>query len=56
MSTALATDNCSDEVTVEVQGTYPIGTSPVLFTASNDIGQTAECTTQLTVRDVTKLN
>jgi hypothetical protein len=50
---ALAKDNCLDEVTVTVDGTYPIGVSPVLFTASNDAGQSAECTTMLTVRDVT---
>ncbi len=51
--TALATDNCSDEITVEVTGSYPIGQSPILFTAADNAGNTDECTTILTVRDVT---
>ncbi len=50
---ALATDNCSDELTIDVEGTYPVGVSPILFTAADGAGNSAECTTQLTVRDVT---
>ncbi len=53
IQTAIATDNCSDELMVDVDGTYPIGVSPILFTAADDAGNTAECTTELTVRDVT---
>ncbi|MFO0746273.1 MAG: HYR domain-containing protein [Myxococcota bacterium] len=53
VSTALATDNCSDELTVDVDGTYPVGVSPILFTATDEAGNEAECTTELTVRDVT---
>jgi len=51
--TAVATDNCSDELTVDVEGTYPVGVSPILFTAADGAGNTDDCTTELTVRDVT---
>jgi len=50
---ALLLDGCDNELEVFVDGSYLIGTSPVLFTASDDAANTAECTTQLTVRDVT---
>ena len=53
IQTAIATDNCSDELTVDVDGSYPVGVSPILFTAADDAGNTADCTTELTVRDVT---
>jgi len=54
IQSALATDNCSDELTVDVDGTYRVGVSPILFTAADAAGNSAECTTELTVRDVTK--
>jgi len=53
VQTATATDNCSDELTVDVDGTYPVGVSPILFTAADAAGNSAECTTELTVLDVT---
>ena len=46
-------DGCDNAVAVFVDGTYRVGTSPVLFTADDDTGREAECTTALTVRDVT---
>ncbi len=46
-------DGCDNAVAVFVDGTYRVGTSPVVFTANDDAGNDAECTTALTVRDVT---
>ncbi len=50
---ALARDNCSGPLKVDVEGTYPVGESPVVFTAEDAAGNGDECTTLLTVRDVT---
>ncbi len=53
IKSALATDNCSDQLKVDVEGTYPVGTTPVIFTAEDGGGNSDTCTTMLTVRDVT---
>jgi len=50
---AVATDNCAEELTVDVEDSYPVGQSPIVFTAADAAGNSAECTTLLTVRDVT---
>ncbi len=50
---AVATDNCSDQLSVDVTGTYPVGESPIVFAAQDAAGNSDECITLLTVRDVT---
>ncbi|MCC6625417.1 MAG: DUF11 domain-containing protein, partial [Deltaproteobacteria bacterium] len=52
--TAIVTDECAPEVTVESDtDMFPIGESQVVFTAENDAGESDTCTTKLTVLDVT---
>ncbi|MCC6623336.1 MAG: DUF11 domain-containing protein [Deltaproteobacteria bacterium] len=52
--TARASDNCAVEVElVEASGTYPVGETPIDFSAEDAAGNEATCTTLLTVRDVT---
>ncbi|MFO0749361.1 MAG: MopE-related protein [Myxococcota bacterium] len=52
--TADATDNCAVDVSlIERDGTYPVGVTPVLFTALDAAGNKESCTTRLTVKDVT---
>ena len=51
---ATATDTCSD-VTVNDPGasSFPLGTTPVVYTATDGAGNTAECVTTVTVQDTT---
>jgi hypothetical protein len=52
--TATATDNCAIDVTVvERTNTYAVGAQDVEFTAQDDAGNQAACTTRLTVKDET---
>jgi len=47
-------DGCGTELTVEsASETFPVGVTDVDFSASNPVGETATCTTRLTVLDVT---
>ncbi|HKQ98562.1 MAG TPA: choice-of-anchor D domain-containing protein [Candidatus Polarisedimenticolia bacterium] len=56
---ATATDVCGAAILVNDRGAgggsaggvYPIGTTPVIFTATDAAGQTATCTTRVRVRD-----
>ena len=58
---ATASDACSSTVTItgsrstgaDASGIYPLGTTPVTFTARDATGNTATCTTHVTVRDTT---
>jgi hypothetical protein len=59
--TATVGDACSPTVTAtsdrspgtDASGTYPFGTTQVLFTATDPSGNEATCTTSVTVRDTT---
>ncbi len=52
---ATATDNCSGDLSVvEEPANYPVGTTSVTFTASDESGNSAECETAVVVRDVTE--
>jgi hypothetical protein len=62
---ATATDTCSSTVTLtnartpgggDASGTYPLGTTPVVFTAQDPSGNSATCTSLVTVRDTTPPN
>ncbi len=58
---ATGSDACSSTVTItgsrstgaDASGIYPLGTTPVTFTAKDATGNTASCTTNVTVRDST---
>jgi|GEM_PF-896339 len=51
---ATATDNCAvDVATLTQEATWPVGETDVLFTASDDSENLAECVTALTVEDET---
>lgn len=58
--TATATDQCGRPITagndhtaggLDASGPYALGTTSVVFTATDDLGHTATCTTQVTVQD-----
>ena len=53
--TATATDICdaSPTITSDELAIYPLGTTTVTFTAEDDSGNTATCTTTVTVEDTT---
>ena len=50
---ATATDACSEaRVTSPTQASFPLGTTPVTYTATDEAGNTASCTTTITVREL----
>jgi len=50
---ARATDSCSEaRVTSPTQSSFPLGTTPVTYTATDAAGNTASCTTTITVREL----
>jgi parallel beta-helix repeat protein len=53
--TATATDNCDAdvEITSDAPDIFPFGTTTVTFAATDDSGNTATCTTKVTVIDTT---
>ena len=53
--TATATDICDADVdiTSDAPAIFPLGTTTVTFTATDDAGNTASCTTMVTVQDTT---
>jgi hypothetical protein len=50
-----ATDDCDDalDTTFEHPLCFPVGTTPVIFTATDDAGNASSCTTSVTVEDTT---
>ncbi|WP_428263943.1 HYR domain-containing protein [Haliangium sp.] len=51
---AQAADGCSDTtVTTPGAGSYPLGSTPVVYTASDGVGNTTSCNTTVTVSDTT---
>jgi outer membrane protein OmpA-like peptidoglycan-associated protein len=50
---ARATDACSEaRVTSPTQSSFPLGTTPVTYTATDEAGNTASCTTTIIVREL----
>ncbi|WP_157231851.1 immunoglobulin-like domain-containing protein [Hyalangium minutum] len=50
---AKATDSCSEaRVITPTQASFPLGTTPVTYTATDEAGNTASCTTTITVREL----